>query len=968
MQVFIIIIWIYIVQNGAAKKTCDFKLSAGFKATLQCESPTADDIIQAMEDLQNRNISGITSLIMASCNITKLCVRTFDFHTSVQLKVVRLDQNRLTSLPDNLFNAAALRNLKELDLKHNQLSYLSPKHFVYLQHLQILNLSCNRFRKLTAGLFTSNPIHQLHLAGNNIEILPEKFLEGNVALTLKLFNLHGNRLRKIPLFFLPKLKNLYLGTNNIRELPTGLFNSTNWSLLDTICLSSNQIKTLPEDLFYSPAVSRLKLFKLSHNQITVLSDEFFYSPYLQNLEIIDFSHNNITHLSDKLFHSPFLQNLQDIDLSYNQINLIPSKFLTTKALENLKLISLANNNIKSFSGEMLPPQLLRLCYLNLANNKISSIYQMVHKVMLSMESPGLESLKCRLDVSHNLLTAQQTYFIYMKGSISGSLDLSENKISKFEMVGESAKYMLDPNVAVPLGRKWLNTSGNMPFSIVNLIKVALDFDLNKNDQHVHNGKPLTVQGLLVLHVLIQAFPYEYDCNCDMFKYLNFLNSDFFKRSLHTFKRYYDDKSKYSILVSANILTSLKCGAPKHLNGKYLHQLSKTQFQCEYSGCTDKKDCLCVETPYNSTVRINCTNLQIKHIPFFQQNSSKLQIYLGYNDIYQFPIANTTISLHVVLFDVSYNYITNIPSTFFSQYQNIRHLNLAGNQLTSIPSADEWKILNSLELLELSGNNFTCNCSGLQLKKTLVSLNARTKAKVKDLNQIECSSPSSLKDRVIYNLPDSLFGCPFINLVLILTLTLSLILFFCIGIFIAYVLRYYINLFLFIHFGWRFCYSYTKEETLYDAFISYSTKDSDWVIDQLMNPLENLNPPYHLCLHERDFLIGVPICDNISKAIEGSKCTVCVVSKNWLESDWCQFEFRVAHCLATVEKKARLLVILKEEIPKDKIKGDLKYYMKTFTYLDSAHPLFRSRLLNDLPRPDVNEVKDNEDNELTLLLK
>ena len=76
----------------------------------------------------------------------------------------------------------------------------------------------------------------------------------------------------------------------------------------------------------------------------------------------------------------------------------------------------------------------------------------------------------------------------------------------------------------------------------------------------------------------------------------------------------------------------------------------------------------------------------------------------------------------------------------------------------------------------------------------------------------------------------------------------------------------------------------------------------------MNPLETLNPPYNLCLDERDFLIGVPICDNISKAIEGSKCTICVVSRNWLESDWCQFEFRMAHYLAAVEKKIRLLVI------------------------------------------------------------
>ena len=135
----------------------------------------------------------------------------------------------------------------------------------------------------------------------------------------------------------------------------------------------------------------------------------------------------------------------------------------------------------------------------------------------------------------------------MKEKISGSLNLSENKISKLELVGEFAKYILDPNIAVPLERKWLNTSGNQPFSIVNMLNVALDIDLNKKDQHVGNEKPITIQGFLIVHVLIQAFHYNYDCNCDMFKYLNLLDLDFFKSSLDIFKRYYEDKPKYSIL-------------------------------------------------------------------------------------------------------------------------------------------------------------------------------------------------------------------------------------------------------------------------------------------------------------------------------------------------------------------------------------------------------------------------------------
>ena len=143
-------------------------------------------------------------------------------------------------------------------------------------------------------------------------------------------------------------------------------------------------------------------------------------------------------------------------------------------------------------------------------------------------------------------------------------------------------------------------------------------------------------------------------------------------------------------------------------------------------------------------------------------------------------------MQVILLDLSYNYITNIPSIFFSHYPNMRHLNLAGNLLKTISSTDEWKIIKSLKVLEFKGNNFVCNCSGLELKETLVWLNARPRTTVEDLNQIKCSLPSSVKDKVIYDLPTSSFGCPFVNLVLIFTLTLSLLLFLSIVILIAYI--------------------------------------------------------------------------------------------------------------------------------------------------------------------------------------
>ena len=385
-------------------------------------------------------------------------------------------------------------------------------------------------------------------------------------------------------------------------------------------------------------------------------------------------------------------------------------------------------------------------------------------------------------------------------------------------------------------------------------------------------------------------------------------------------------------------------------------------------------CSCTNTPINNTVRINCTGINITGIPDVL-TSSNVEVYLGFNKLTRFPIPNISISERILVLDVSYNFIHYLPLVFFTYYPNVSLLNLAGNLMTTLPSVSEWEKMNDLIDLKLAGNRFICNCSGLVLQKSLLYLHCRNKpnSQVHDIGEIRCDMPLDLKGKVIYNLPESVFGCPFVNLTLILTVIFTVVLVIVITIFIGYVFRYYISLCMFVHCGWRFFYNYTQEKTVYDVFISYSSLDSDWVIDQLVNPLEGMDPPYNLCLHERDFQVGIPICDNITKAIEGSKCTLVVVSRNWLDSDWCQFEFRVAHCLATVEKKMRLLVILKEEIPDDKIEGDLQLYMKTFTYLDSANLLFWARLLNDLPAPYVdNKMREDahdrviEENDIELV--
>src|SRR5215467_10133537 len=75
--------------------------------------------------------------------------------------------------------------------------------------------------------------------------------------------------------------------------------------------------------------------------------------------------------------------------------------------------------------------------------------------------------------------------------------------------------------------------------------------------------------------------------------------------------------------------------------------------------------------------------------------------------------------------------------------------------------------------------------------------------------------------------------------------------------------------------------------IYDLFVSYSSADGDWVREWLLPRLERRG--LRVCIDWRDFEAGVPILDNIERAIEQSAKMLAVMTPSWLESGWANFE-------------------------------------------------------------------------------
>ncbi|KAK7909509.1 hypothetical protein WMY93_014193 [Mugilogobius chulae] len=100
---------------------------------------------------------------------------------------------------------------------------------------------------------------------------------------------------------------------------------------------------------------------------------------------------------------------------------------------------------------------------------------------------------------------------------------------------------------------------------------------------------------------------------------------------------------------------------------------------------------------------------------------------------------------------------------------------------------------------------------------------------------------------------------------------------------------------------------------YDAFVSYNVHDEEWVYRELLPVLEG-EQGWKLCLHHRDFQPGKPIVENITDAIYSSRKTLCVISRHYLQSEWCSREIQMASVRLFDEHKDVLLLVFLEDLP------------------------------------------------------
>ncbi|KAL4233214.1 Toll-like receptor 1 [Mactra antiquata] len=136
-----------------------------------------------------------------------------------------------------------------------------------------------------------------------------------------------------------------------------------------------------------------------------------------------------------------------------------------------------------------------------------------------------------------------------------------------------------------------------------------------------------------------------------------------------------------------------------------------------------------------------------------------------------------------------------------------------------------------------------------------------------------------------------------------------------------------------HFKYQSIYRGNECQYTHDVFLSYANDNSEFIRNQLYPFLKEKG--LRVCMHEKDFIPGNNIADNILDAISNSRITLAVLSNDYVSSKWCMYEFNMARMESIYDRYGTscLCLLLYENVPTNKISDEMLHWLHTNTYLE-----------------------------------
>uniref|UniRef100_A0A8B9SIQ2 Toll-like receptor 2 n=1 Tax=Anas platyrhynchos TaxID=8839 RepID=A0A8B9SIQ2_ANAPL len=264
--------------------------------------------------------------------------------------------------------------------------------------------------------------------------------------------------------------------------------------------------------------------------------------------------------------------------------------------------------------------------------------------------------------------------------------------------------------------------------------------------------------------------------------------------------------------------------------------------------------------------------------------------------------------------------------------NLVAMSIGRNKLSSF-SKEELESFKKMELLDVSANNFICSCEFLSFIQHQAGIGQML---VGWPEGYICDSPLAVRGAQVGAIHLSLMEC---HQSLVVSLICA-VFFLVILVLVAIGYKYHAVWYMRMTWAWLRAKRKPKrappKDICYDAFVSYSENDSNWVENVMVQELEQACPPFRLCLHKRDFVPGKWIVDNIIDSIEKSHKTLFVLSEHFVQSEWCKYELDFSHFRLFDENNDAAILILLEPIQSQAIPKrfcKLRKIMNTKTYLE-----------------------------------
>ncbi|KAL7845736.1 hypothetical protein AOLI_G00239280 [Acnodon oligacanthus] len=882
--------------NSTTMKVLCFKRQLrAVPESIPCRTRVLDISYNKISVIKRNDLGDLTNL--HNLNVSKNMIEEVEdgaFRGLAALQELNLAHNRLTTISGGFFQD--LFNLTELRLNENHISNISSSAFVPLISLVMLNLSGNHLQYIHKAqpVFQMPRIQELHIGKNGFSSF-ETCQVSNASLRLQVLDLSHNPLQsfRITADIFPQLETLDLAFNKV---------SVKWDVQDKNYLRNvdrlnlSGIQTAVKEMkimlqTFNLTLSNLRLYYLGEQKAKSLAKE---ACLINSLTTLRLESNNINSISENELRN--CSNLRVLDLAENNLTKITA--LAFKSMSKLSTLSLSHNklsNVPFAIRNLSSLEVLDLSYNSITTLTCSDFTNLTRLMMVHIYRNHLSSLeRCAFQDLHNLKTliVDSNGLYTLKGYFMSGLEnltylsSAQNKLSKVNRAN---------------------------FKCLRSLTV-----LHLPDNQIKNIEAGAFQGLQKLDLLnLQS---------------NKITQSSISASVFSGLPNLKELMLNNNCISYSSQDSLSEPPFKHLNSLYILAI--------YSQVNDG----------------------MKNIPSnFLEGLTSLKIFWAGNlNLNSLHPDTFTYTPELWILDLSKNYLTTISPDIFMPLEKLSSLTMIQSGIQSLDFLIEANLneiqlllirknsiavinetlidsLSKLFLLDLQGNEFSCDCDNAWFIDWAVSNNNTQVLKV---NEMKCNYPPNFRGNLLIDLDKD--SC---------VVNVGLLCFVCTT---SFVLLTLLSSFLYHFLKWQVVYTYylflaflydkkqQKKQTVqsfqYDAFISYNTHDELWVMKKLLPKLEG-EQGWRLCLHHRDFQPGKPIMDNIVDGIYSSRKTLCVISRHYLESEWCSREIQVASFRLFDEKKDVLILVFLEEIPPHQLSPyyRMRSLIKKRTYLTWPKP-------------------------------